>query len=142
MTMLAGNARIESDWPTRAYALLAGLFLLAQGASTLAARLVPSVDRAMPWLLGLTQMIAVHSSLHLATAVLAGLAIATRQTRLFAFGFGIFYTGLALTGWATGSQLCLGLQPFDHPFHLVLGGLGLFAAVWEIIRNRNRETPP
>jgi len=27
----------------------------------------------------------------------------------------------------TGRPTFLGLQPFDHPFHFVLGGLGLFA---------------
>jgi hypothetical protein len=33
----------------------------------------------------------------------------------------------------------LGLQPFDHPFHLVLGMLGLLAAGLEVYRSQNRK---
>lgn len=118
--------------PTRAYTIGAGLLLAAQGTSTLAALFFPPVDRAFPWLLGLTRMIPVHSSLHVATAVLALACLRLGRTRLFAAGFGGFYTALALAGWTSGSTLCLGLQPFDHPFHLVLGGLGLVAFLLEI----------
>jgi hypothetical protein len=113
--------------PTRNYTVFAGLLLVAQGTSTLAALNFPVIDRMFPWLLGLTRMIPIHSSLHIATAILAFAALRLRQTQLFALGFGAFYTGLAIAGWASGRQLCLGLQPFDHPFHLILGGLGLFA---------------
>lgn len=115
------------EHPTRAYTIGAGLLLLAQGTSTLAALNFPVIDRTFPWLLGLTRMIPIHSSLHIATAVLAFAAWRLRQTQLFALGFGAFYAGLAVAGWASGRQLCLGLQPFDHPFHLILGGLGLIA---------------
>jgi hypothetical protein len=122
---------------TRGYALFAGVFLLLQGAGTLTALLVPAVDRAAPWLLDLTQMVPVHSSLHLVTAALAFAALATNRTLLFAVAFGLFYTGLGIVGWATGQQFCLALQPFDHPFHIVLGGLGLAAAAIEILNPRS-----
>lgn len=128
--------------PTRAYTAFAGLLLLAQGTSTLAALAVPAIDRAFPWLLGLTRMIPIHSSLHVATAILALAAWRLGRTRLFALGFGAFYAGLAVTGWVSGSQLCLGLQPFDHPFHLVLGGLGLAAFAMERSANHPRELSP
>lgn len=123
-----------SDRASRAYTAFAGLFLAAQGASTLAALTFPAVDKALPWLLGLTRMVPVHSSLHLLTAVVALAAFRLGYSRAFAIGFGLFYSGLAAVGWATGSQLCLALQPFDHPFHLVLGGLGLIAAAIDMRR--------
>lgn len=71
-----------------------------------------------------------HSTLHVATALLA-LAVlgwGLRATWHFARGFGGFYAGLGLVGLLTGHDLGLHLQPFDHPFHVLLGGLGLVAA--------------
>ena len=47
--------------------------------------------------------------------------------------FGAFYAGLAVFGSLSGHPLGLGLQPFDHPFHLGLGVLGLGAAVVEYV---------
>ena len=135
MMAIAAFLRAPAGWPSRAYTGFAGLFLLAQGASTLTALLVPAVDRAAPWLLELTRMVPVHSSLHLATAALAFLALALGAARFFSLGFGLFYTVLGVIGWTTGQQLCLSLQPFDHPFHIVLGGLGLLAAGSELLNN-------
>jgi hypothetical protein len=134
-TMSAIAAMPPAGRATRAYAIFAGAFLLLQGASTLTARLVPEVDRALPWLLDITQMVPVHSSLHLATAALAFASLAVGRTRLFALAFGVFYAGLGVIGWISGQGFCLSLQPFDHPFHIVLGGLGLAAAAIEIISN-------
>lgn len=113
------------------YTLISGGFLLLQGASTLLFRLVPALDNAFPALLATTHMIPVHSLLHIATGLLA-LAIlrwgVARGAWWFALGFGLFYTGLGLAGVLTGQQFGLGLQPFDHPFHLVAGLPGLLAA--------------
>ena len=111
------------------YALFCGVFLLLQGATTLAARLIPSVDQALPGLLATTQMVPTHSLLHIATALLGFWTFWTgaAATRYFAIGFGLFYVGLGVFGWYSGLQLCLGLQKFDHPFHIILGGLGLAA---------------
>lgn len=117
----------------RVYALFCGIFLFLQGTSTLAARLFPAVDRALPALLGTTHMRPVHSLLHIATAILA-FAVLRRgasATRSFALLFGGFYFALGFFGWLTGRDLGmfgLHLQSFDHPFHLLLGGLGLIAA--------------
>ena len=122
---------------TRAYAWLVGVFLLVQGLSTLAARLVPALDAAIPALLQQTRMVPAHSLLHIATGLvaLAVLRWGTAKARLwFALGFGLFYVGLALAGMATGLALGLGLQPFDHPFHLLLGGLGLLASALDVRR--------
>lgn len=124
---------------TRAYTIFAGTILFVQGASTLTALLVPAFDAAFPFVLDATRMVPIHSSLHLVTAALAFAALATRRRWLFAIGFGVFYTGLALAGWITGASLCLSLQPFDHPFHLVLGGLGIAAALLESSRPRPQE---
>jgi hypothetical protein len=44
---------------------------LLQGASTLAFRLYPPLDRAFPLLLDLTRMIPSHSLLHLGTGLIA-----------------------------------------------------------------------
>ncbi len=111
------------------YATFSGLFLFLQGASTLAARLIPSVDHALPALLGVTQMVPSHSLLHIATALLAGAAVFTGRSapRFFSLGFGLFYLALGLLGIMSGRRLGLGLQDFDHPFHLLLGALGVFA---------------
>jgi hypothetical protein len=115
----------------RKYVGLAGAFLALQGTSTLAARLLPAVDDAFPALLAQTRMVPSHSLLHIATALAAWAVWRTasqRAERGFAVGFGLGYIGLAMAGIVTGSELCLGLQPFDHPFHILLGGIGLLAA--------------
>jgi hypothetical protein len=107
------------------------VFLLLQGTSTLAFRLIPELDRAFPALLQVTRMIPSHSLLHI-TIGLVALAVLVRgsaQTAFrFAFGFGAFYLLLAIMGVGTGHPLGLGLQPFDHPIHFIIGLLGLLAA--------------
>ena len=118
--------------PVRLYTAVAGIFLLLQGISTLAFRLVPSLDHAFPALLATTHMIPIHSSLHIVTGILAVVILFRNkepEACWFALGFGLFYLGLGLTGILSGRQLGLGLQPFDHPIHLVLGLAGLLAAV-------------
>jgi hypothetical protein len=112
------------------YTWAVGGFLLLQGTSTLIFRLVPALDRAFPALLAVTQMIPIHSLLHIGTGVLALALIryGGRGPWWYAFGFGLFYTALGLGGLISGRQFGLGLQPFDHPFHLVAGVPGLLAA--------------
>jgi len=116
--------------PARWYAWFCGVFLILQGSSTLAARLYPQVDQAFPFLLRTTRMMPMHSVLHIATGLLALFVIARSATATwwFAVLFGAFYAGLGLLGIASGLSLGLGLQPFDHPFHIVLGLLGIVAA--------------
>jgi hypothetical protein len=132
---MSSTDRSPARGAPRAYALFCGVFLLLQGTSTLAARLFPAVDQAIPGLLATTHMRPVHSVLHIATALLA-FAVVTlgqRATVGFAFVFGGFYTALGLFGWLSGfdfAALGLHLQPFDHPFHVLLGGLGLVAVAW------------
>jgi len=113
------------------YTWVSGGFLLLQGISTLLFRLVPALDMAFPALLATTHMIPIHSGLHIATGALALAALGWGGRAgpwWFALGFGTFYTLLGLTGLITGSMLGLGLQPFDHPFHLLAGLPGLLAA--------------
>lgn len=121
------------------YTLVSGGFLLLQGTSTLLFRLVPALDAAFPALLAVTQMIPVHSLLHIATGVLALTIIrwgGPRGPWWFAVLFGVFYTALGIAGLATSTQFGLGLQPFDHPFHLLAGVPGLVAAVVDRPRTR------
>ena len=127
---MAGNER-GARGPARWYAWFCGIFLLVQGSTTLAARLVPGVDQAFPLLLRTTRMVAVHSVLHIATALLAFLVLARGAAAVWWFAalFGGFYAGLGLLGIASGRALGLGLQPFDNPFHILLGLLGI-AAAW------------
>jgi hypothetical protein len=128
--------------PTRLYTALAGIFLLLQGASTLAFRLYPPLDRAFPALLGVTQMIPPHSLLHILTGIVA-LAVlfwgGERGSAWFAAGFGVFYSGLALFGMITHHSTVFGLQRFDHPFHLFLGVLGLLVVGWYLYRLRRTK---
>jgi len=125
--------------------LIVGGFLLLQGASTLLFRLVPALDAAFPALLGTTRMIPIHSMLHITTGVLALAVIrwgGPRGAWWYALGFGLFYTLLGLSGLLIGDVLGLGLQPFDHPFHLVAGVPGLLAAALAYLpspMNRDRE---
>ena len=113
------------------YTRWAGVFLLLQGTTTLAFRLFPPLDRAFPPLLELTRMQPPHSFLHIATGLVAlsvlqlGPPVAAR---FFAALFGALYTGLALYGLSFHHATCFELQPFDHPFHLLLGLLGLACA--------------
>jgi hypothetical protein len=113
------------------YTLASGGFLLLQGTSTLLFRLVPALDTAFPALLGTTHMIPIHSTLHIVTGLLALALVGwggAGYAWWFALGFGTFYTLLGLAGLISGQQLGLGLQPFDHPFHLLAGLPGLVAA--------------
>ena len=127
--------------PTRFYTAFSGIFLLLQGTSTLAFRLFPALDQAFPALLSVTQMVPVHSTLHILTGI-AALAILLRGrergTSWFAAGFGTFYTSLALFGMITHQATVLRLQPFDHPFHLFLGAWGLLVAGLSLYRSRGR----
>jgi hypothetical protein len=128
--------------PTRLYTAFSGIFLLLQGTSTLSFRLIPSLDEAFPALLSITRMIPPHSILHILTGIVALVVLFRGEERSafwFATGFGLFYTGLAFFGMITHHPTILGLQPFDHPFHLVLGILGLLAAGLSIYRSQNRK---
>jgi hypothetical protein len=119
------------------YTAIAGLFLLVQGTSTLAFRLYPPLDRAFPALLGITQMMPLHSILHILTGALALVVLFRGDDRgsfWFAAGFGVFYSGLAVFGMITHHSTVFRLQPFDHPFHLFLGVLGLLVAGWYLYR--------
>lgn len=127
---------------TYLYTALAGLFLLLQGTSTLVFRLVPALDQAFPSLLAITRMIPPHSILHILTGILAlGVLLrgGQRGPFWFAAGFGSFYIGLALLGMVTGQPAALGMQPFDHPFHLLLGGLGLVAVGLHVYRTHQKK---
>lgn len=127
---------------TRVYAWFAGVFLILQGTSTLVFRLILALDQAFPALLKHTQMVPTHSLLHIATALIAFAVLrwgSPRGVFRFALWFGLFYIALALAGMATGSTLGLGLQPFDHLFHILLGGLGI-AAAW-LDRRHGRPSP-
>ena len=117
--------------PARLYTAVSGIFLLLQGISTLAFRLYPPLDQAFPALLAATHMIPIHSTLHILTGILAVVILyrgKEGEAFWFALGFGLFYLGLGLTGILSGHQMGLGLQPFDHPIHLVLGVVGLLVA--------------
>ena len=125
--------------PARLYTAVSGIFLLLQGTSTLAFRLAPLLDRAFPTLLATTQMIPIHSTLHIITGLLAVTILyrgREHEAFWFAAGFGLFYLMLGLTGVLSGHHLGLGLQPFDHPIHLVLGMVGLLAAYFSFSTRR------
>ncbi|HZM24716.1 MAG TPA: hypothetical protein VFC02_23405 [Anaerolineales bacterium] len=129
--------------PTRFYTAFSGIFLLLQGASTLAFRLFPALDQAFPALLSITQMIPVHSTLHILTGILALIALfrgGQSGTFWFAAGFGLFYTSLALFGMITHHPTVLRLQPFDHPFHLFLGLWGILVTGLYIYRSQGRKS--
>ena len=127
---------------TRFYTAFSGIFLLLQGISTLTFRLFPALDEAFPSLLSVTQMVPVHSILHILTGIAALLVLfrgGERGTLLFAAGFGAFYTGLALYGMITHHPTILRLQPFDHPFHLFLGAWGLLVGGLYFYRSQSRK---
>lgn len=113
------------------YTAVAGGFLLLQGTGTLLFLIFPALDRAFPQLLQATRMIPIHSTLHIVSGLLAFAVLrwGGRETAWwFALLFGLFYTVLGFTGLLSGLQFGLGLQPFDHPFHLLAGIPGLVAA--------------
>jgi hypothetical protein len=125
--------------PARLYTAISGIFLLLQGTSTLAFRLYPPLDHAFPALLATTHMIPIHSTLHIITGILAVVILYRHKEReafWFAFGFGLFYLILGLSGILSGHPLGLGLQPFDHPIHLVLGVVGISVAGFTMYANR------
>ena len=124
---------------TRVYTWIASVGLFVQGTSTLIASLVPAVDRAIPFLLHETKMIPSHSALHIASGLIGFAALhfgGSIGPRRFALWFGLFYVALAIAGALSGRPLGIGLQPFDHYFHAVLGGFGLLAVAVENLRAR------
>lgn len=126
----------------RFYTAFSGIFLLLQGISTLAFRLFPTFDEAFPALLSITQMVPIHSTLHILTGLAALLVLSRGGERgafWFAAGFGTFYTALALFGMITHHPTILRLQPFDHPFHLLLGVWGLSVAGLHLYRSQSRK---
>src|SRR5207247_788557 len=115
------------------------VFLLVQGVVTGTFLLVDPLDNAFPAILDTTRMVAQHSALHVLTGLLALELLRWGSPRArwwFALGFGFFYTALGVSGLLTGHGEGLGLQPFDHPFHLVARIPGLFAAGLERGRGR------
>ena len=128
---------------SRYFTSIAGIFLLLQGTSTLAFRLFPSLDRAFPQLLDITQMIPIHSILHIITGVLALFVLlrgGERGVFWFAAIFGSFYTGLGIYGIVTDAPTIFMLQPFDHPIHLFVGVWGLLAAgLYMYMTNRKQQ---
>jgi hypothetical protein len=127
--------------PARLYTAVTGIFLLLQGTATLAFRLLPALDQAFPPLLAVTRMTPPHSLVHILTGVLALVVLfrgGARGPFWFAAGFGVFYTGLAVAGLTIGQPAALSLQSFDHPFHFLLGGLGLLAVGLSLYRQPRR----
>lgn len=128
----------------RIYTAVTGIFLLLQGVSTLTALWYPLFDRAFPAFLDITRMVPAHSLLHIFSGLIA-LAVlrapGQQGPRFFALGFGIFYTGLALLGALTHQPSLLHMQPFDHPFHLLLGLLGLLASGIDLAHQRRHMQP-
>jgi hypothetical protein len=123
------------------YARIVGGFLLFQGVVTGLFLLVDPLDEALPAVLDTTRMVPQHSALHVATGLLAMALLRWGNARAlwwFAAGFGCFYTALALSGLVTGHHLGLELQPFDHPFHLIVGITGLIAAGAGLLDRRSR----
>jgi len=121
--------------PARLYSWIASVGLILQGTSTLAARLVPAIDQAFPVLLQQTKMIPSHSVLHILTALIGFAALRSGSDRgplLFALLFGLFYVALSASGAYSGHHMGIGLQPFDHSFHAVLGAAGILAALIEL----------
>lgn len=117
--------------PARLYTAVYGFLGLFQATLSFAFHFLPTLDQTFPVLQAVPHMIPIHSTLHFVTSILALVIFyrgGERGAFWFAFGFGLFYISLGLAGWLTGHQFGLGLQPFDHPFHLFLGTLGLLAA--------------
>ena len=117
--------------PARLYTAVYGFLGVFQALLSYGFHFFPKLDQVLPFLQAVPHMIPVHSTLHFVTSILAVVIFfrgGDRGAFWFAFGFGLFYIGLGVTGWLTGLQFGLGLKPFDHPFHLFIGGLALLAA--------------
>ncbi len=115
----------------RLFTAVYGFLGVFQGLLSFAFYFFPTFDQAIPFLQAIPHMIPVHSTLHLGTALLA-LAIfyrgGDRGAFQFSLGFCLFYMALGIAGSITGHQYGLGLKPFDHPFHIFIGILGLLGA--------------
>lgn len=123
----------------RYFTAIAGSLLFLQGISTLVFRLFPTLDRAFPKLLEITQMVPIHSVLHIVTGVLALIVLlrgGERGAYWFAAGIGIFYTGLAVHGFVTGTPTIFKVHSFDHPIHLLIGLWGLLAGGYHSMKRK------
>jgi hypothetical protein len=128
--------------PARLYTAVYGFLGVFQATLSYAFYFFPALDRAFPFLTAIPHMIPIHSTLHFVTGILALVIFyrgGERGAFWFAFGFGLFYIALGLAGWFSGQPLGLGLQPFDHPFHLFLGTLALLAALPTLYRSVARR---
>jgi len=112
------------------YTALVGWFFLVQGIITFLFNVIPSLDQAFPILLKVDPIAAPHSLLHILLGVVAITALfkgGVQGPYLASLGIGAFYVILAVAGFTDGRGLGLGLQSFDHPFHLGVGLAGLLA---------------
>jgi hypothetical protein len=124
--------------PARLYTAVYGFLGLFQALLSYGFHFFPKLDQVLPFLQAVPHMIPVHSTLHFVTSILAIVIFfrgGDRAAFWFAFGFGLFYSALGFAGWLTDQQFGLGLQPFDHPFHLFLGSLALLAAAPTLVRS-------
>ena len=115
----------------RLFTAIYGFLGVFQGSLSYGFYYFPTLDQAIPFLQAIPHMIPIHSTLHFATAVLALVIFyrgGERGAFQFSLGFGLFYMALGIAGMITGHQYGLGLKPFDHPFHIFIGALGLLGA--------------
>jgi Domain of unknown function (DUF4383) len=82
--------------------------------------------------------------LHILTGVL-GLLAADYASRRYSLWLGAFYVGLALWGFTIGDEAILGFLPVnagDNLLHLVLGALGVLAALGTPAANKEKKGSP
>jgi hypothetical protein len=122
---------MEAPSPARLYATVAGAFLLVLGIVGFFYSASFGSPGAVEAALGTLRVNAWLNVLYVAVGA-AGLLAAGVASRAFALGAGLFFTGLAIWGFALGGEeAILGFLPAsdgDSALNLALGLLGLAAA--------------
>ncbi len=123
---------MDGPSPARLYATAAGAALVVFGIVGFFYSASFGSPGAVKDALGVFAVNGWDNVLHILTGVL-GLIAADYASRRYSLWFGAFYVGLALWGFTIGSGEailgCLPVNTADNLLHLVLGALGVLAAL-------------
>jgi hypothetical protein len=136
---------MDGPSPARLYATLLGAILLVVGIGGFFYSASFGQPGKVDDLLGVLPVNGWENALHIASGAI-GLAVAGFAARQYALVLGVFYTAIAIWGFATGGGASIiGLLPVGlggSLIHLILGLLGLSAALATPARGLKARTKP
>jgi hypothetical protein len=135
---------MDAPSPARLYATLAGAVLLIAGIVGFFYSASFGSPGEVGEMFGVFAVNGWDNVFHILTGAL-GLMVAGYASRRYSLWLGAFYVAIAFWGFALGSgESILGLFPVDtgdNLFHLILGGLGVAAAIATPVTKTKKGEP-